>query len=154
VSQPHRSFGRSPETSERRTRRAWWIFAGSFFVLGLISVFRFAIDPSPTDVLVVVLMVIIRRRLPGKPIPGERRAWFRVVGVSAGLFVLLTVLWRFAPAASGRFQEAAWLAAVIIGSTAAYVSCNAALGSDEVRLARGALAGRWRRSSLRREKRR
>ena len=59
VSQPHRSFGRSPETSERRTRRAWWIFAGSFFVLGLISVFRFAIDPSPTDVLVVALMVII-----------------------------------------------------------------------------------------------
>ena len=59
MSQPHRSFGRSPETSERRTRRAWWIFAGSFFVLGLISVFRFAIDPSPTDVLVVVLMVII-----------------------------------------------------------------------------------------------
>ena len=42
----------------------------------------------------------------------------------------------------------------IIGSTAAYVSCNAALGSDEVRLAWGALAGRWRRSSLRREKRR
>jgi hypothetical protein len=34
VSQPHRSFGRSPETSERRTRRAWWIFAGSFFILG------------------------------------------------------------------------------------------------------------------------
>ena len=59
MSQPHRSFGRSPETSERRTRRAWWIFAGSFFVLGLISVFRFAIDPSPTDVLVVALMVII-----------------------------------------------------------------------------------------------
>jgi putative peptidoglycan lipid II flippase len=102
----------------------------------------------------VVLMVIIRRRLPGNPIPGERRAWFRVVGVSAGLFVLLTVLWRFAPAASGRFQEAAWLAAVINGSTAAYVACNAALGSDEVRIAWGALAGRWRRSSLRREKRR
>jgi diguanylate cyclase (GGDEF)-like protein len=59
VSQPHRSFGRSPETSERRTRRAWWIFAGSFFVLGLISVFRLAVDPSPTDVLVVALMVII-----------------------------------------------------------------------------------------------
>jgi diguanylate cyclase (GGDEF)-like protein len=59
VSQPHRSFGRSPETSERRTRRAWWIFAGSFFVLGLISVFRLAVDPSPTDILVVALMVII-----------------------------------------------------------------------------------------------
>jgi putative peptidoglycan lipid II flippase len=102
----------------------------------------------------VVLMVIIRRRLPGKPIPGARRAWFRVVGVSAGLFVLLTVLSRFAPAAPSRFQEAVWLAAVIIGATAAYVACNAALGSDEVRLAWGALAGRWRRSSLRRGKRR
>ena len=59
MSQPHRSFGRSPETSERRTRRAWWIFAGSFFILGLISVFRLAVDPSPTDVLVVALMIII-----------------------------------------------------------------------------------------------
>ena len=59
MSQPHRPTSRSPETSERRTRRAWWIFAGSFFVLGLISAFRLAFDPSPTDILVVALMVII-----------------------------------------------------------------------------------------------
>ena len=40
-------------------RRAWWIFAGSFFVLGLISAFRLAFDPSLTDILVVALMIII-----------------------------------------------------------------------------------------------
>jgi diguanylate cyclase (GGDEF)-like protein len=59
VSQPHRPPARSPETSERRTRRAWWIFASSFFVLGLIAAFRLALEPSPTDILVVALMVII-----------------------------------------------------------------------------------------------
>jgi diguanylate cyclase (GGDEF)-like protein len=59
VSQPHRPTSRSPENSERRTRRAWWIFAGSFFVLGLISAFRLAFEPSPTDILVVALMFII-----------------------------------------------------------------------------------------------
>ena len=102
----------------------------------------------------IVLMVVIRRRLPGKPIPGARRAWLRVAAVSAGLCVLLSMLWRFAPPAAGRLQEGAWVAVVVIGSTAAYVACNAALGSEEVRLAWSALAGRWRRSSLRRKKRR
>ena len=29
----------------------------------------------------IVLMVVIRRRLPGKPIPGARRAWLRVAAV-------------------------------------------------------------------------
>jgi putative peptidoglycan lipid II flippase len=101
----------------------------------------------------ITLTVLIRRRLPGKPIPGARRAWFRVAGVSAGMCLLLGALWHFLPPPAGRFAEAAWLAAVIVGSTAAYVACHAALGSEEVRLARSALAGRWRRSSLRRKKR-
>ena len=59
MSQPHRPTARSPETSERRTRRAWWIFATSFFLLGLISTWRLAVDPSPTDIVVVALMVVI-----------------------------------------------------------------------------------------------
>ena len=59
MSQPHRPPARSPETSERRTRRAWWIFAGSFFVLGLIALLRFVVDPSAIDIAVVALMVII-----------------------------------------------------------------------------------------------
>jgi len=67
--------------------------------------------------------------------------------------LLLSALWRFLPPSAGRLAEAAWLAAVIVGSTAAYVACHAVLGSEEVRLARSALAGRWRRSSLRRKKR-
>ena len=60
VSQPHRPTARSPETSERRTRRAWWIFAGSFFVLGLIA------GPPPrgravarSTALVVGLVVVV-----------------------------------------------------------------------------------------------
>ena len=47
-----------------------------------------------------------------------------------------------------------WLATVILGSTALYVSSHAALGAEEVRLAASALLGRWRRSSLRRTGRR
>ena len=42
---------------------------------------------------------------------------------------------RLAPPAAGRLPEGAWVAAIVIGSTAAYVACNAALGSEEVRLA-------------------
>jgi diguanylate cyclase (GGDEF)-like protein len=59
VTQPHRPPARSPETSERRTRRAWWIFAGAFFVLGLIAVLRLVIEPTPTDAVVVALVFII-----------------------------------------------------------------------------------------------
>ena len=73
VSQPHRPPARSPETSERRTRRAWWIFAGSFFVLGLIAVLRLVVEPSPTDALVVALVVIVGFAAD-PPSPGGHRA--------------------------------------------------------------------------------
>ena len=79
-------------------------------------------------------------------------AWLRSAGISAGLCLLLAVVTRFAPAA-GRLAEAR-AAAVIIGSTTVYVAAHAALGAEEVRLARSALVGRWRRTSLRRGKRR
>jgi putative peptidoglycan lipid II flippase len=100
------------------------------------------------------LTLFLRRRLPGKPIPGARLAWFRSAGISAGLCLLLGAVTHFAPPPPSRLAEAAWLATVIVGSTLAYIGCHAALGSEEVRLARSAFAGRWRRSSLRRGKRR
>jgi putative peptidoglycan lipid II flippase len=102
----------------------------------------------------IALALILRRRLPGGPIPGARRGWLRSAAVSSGLCVLLVAVMRFAPPPVGRLAEAAWLAVVIVGSTAIYVGCHAALGSDEVGLARSALVGRWRRTSLRRGKRR
>ena len=99
----------------------------------------------------IALTVLVRRRLPGNPIPGARRAWLRNAGVSAGLCLFLGAVWHLAPPPPGRLAEAAWLAAVIVGSTAAYVGSHAALGGEEVRLAWSALTGRWRRSSLHRE---
>ena len=102
----------------------------------------------------VALTILVNRRLPGKPIPGARRAWLRTAGVSAGLCLLLGAVSHLAPPPPGRLAEAVWLAAVIVGATAAYVACHAALGAEEVRLASSALRGRWRRSSLRRKERR
>jgi putative peptidoglycan lipid II flippase len=102
----------------------------------------------------IALALLLRRRLPGGPIPGARRAWLRSAAVSAGLCALLALVLRLAPPPAGRLDEAAWLAAVIVGTTAVYVGCHAVLGAEEVKLARGALMGRWRRSSLRRGKRR
>jgi putative peptidoglycan lipid II flippase len=98
----------------------------------------------------LVLAILLRRRLPGRSIPGARRAWLRTAGVSAGLALALGAMWQLWPSPPGRLAEAAWLATVIVGATAAYLGCHAALGAEEVRLAWGALARRWRRSSLRR----
>ncbi|HEX2502179.1 MAG TPA: murein biosynthesis integral membrane protein MurJ [Methylomirabilota bacterium] len=99
----------------------------------------------------IALTILLRRRLPGRPTPGARRAWLRTVGVSAGLALLIGAVWRFAPPPPGRLAEGTWLAVVIVGSTAAYVGCHAALGAEEVRLAWSALTRRARRSSLRRK---
>jgi putative peptidoglycan lipid II flippase len=98
----------------------------------------------------IALTIILRRRLPGRPLPGARHAWLRTVGVSAGLALLLGAAARFAPAPAGRLAEALWLTAVIGGATIAYVGCHAALGAEEVRLAWRALVRRPLRSSLRR----
>jgi putative peptidoglycan lipid II flippase len=98
----------------------------------------------------LVLTILLRRRLPGPPVPGARRAWLRTVLVSAGLGLGLWTLWRLWPPPPGRLDETVWLATVVIGATLAYVGCHAALGAEEVRLAWGALMRRSRRSSLRR----
>jgi diguanylate cyclase (GGDEF)-like protein len=58
VSEP--SSPRPTETPERRTRRAWWIFAVSFFVLGLIAVVRLATERAgPIDAAVVGLVLVV-----------------------------------------------------------------------------------------------
>ncbi len=59
MSEPHSQPARPPETPERRTRRAWWIFAVSFFVLGLITVFRLGAEPRPIDAAVVGLVLVV-----------------------------------------------------------------------------------------------
>jgi putative peptidoglycan lipid II flippase len=98
----------------------------------------------------LALMLLLRRRLPGPPVPGARRAWIRTVLVSAGLALALGGLWHVWPPPSGRLAETAWLATVVVGAALAYLACHAALGAEEVRLAWSALSRRARRSSLRR----
>ena len=51
--------GRGP-TPDRRIRRAWWIFAASFFVLGLIALLRVVTDDArPMDWAVVALVLVV-----------------------------------------------------------------------------------------------
>jgi diguanylate cyclase (GGDEF)-like protein len=59
VSEPHSRPARPAETPERRTRRAWWIFAISFFTLGLIAVIRLGSEPRALDAAVVGLVLIV-----------------------------------------------------------------------------------------------
>ena len=47
------------EAPDRRTRRAWLIFATAFFILGLLSVLRLIADPHPLDVAIVALIVAV-----------------------------------------------------------------------------------------------
>ena len=98
----------------------------------------------------LALTLLLRRRLPGGPIPGARRAWLRTAGVSAGLALALGAVDHLWPPPADRLAEAAWLATVIAGATAVYIAGHAALGAEEVRLAWRAIARRWRMSSLRR----
>jgi putative peptidoglycan lipid II flippase len=102
----------------------------------------------------LALAILLRRRLPGRPVPGARRAWLRTVTVSAALALVLSATWQLWPPPAGRLAEAAWLATVIVGAMGAYVGAHAVLGSDEVRLAWSTLAGRrWTTSLHRRETR-
>ncbi|MEO8437410.1 MAG: sensor domain-containing diguanylate cyclase [Chloroflexota bacterium] len=60
MSEPHRPQARPTETPERRTRRAWWVFAVSFFVVGLLTIFRLVVDRArPLDVAVAGLLFIV-----------------------------------------------------------------------------------------------
>jgi diguanylate cyclase (GGDEF)-like protein len=59
VTQPHSPPSRPADTPDRRIRRAWWIFASAFFVLGLISVLRVAVDPRPIDWAILGLVFAV-----------------------------------------------------------------------------------------------
>jgi diguanylate cyclase (GGDEF)-like protein len=60
VSEPTNPPARPDEPPDRRIRRAWWIFAISFFSLCLIAVLRLALDTRrPIDVVLVGLIVLV-----------------------------------------------------------------------------------------------
>jgi len=60
VSEPPDRPSRPTDTPERRTRRAWWVFAVSFFVLGLIAALRLGIERArPIDYAIVALVVVV-----------------------------------------------------------------------------------------------
>jgi diguanylate cyclase (GGDEF)-like protein len=60
VSEPQGRPTRPAETPERRTRRAWWVFAVSFFILGLIALLRLGIERArPIDYAVFGLVVVV-----------------------------------------------------------------------------------------------
>ena len=59
MTQPPDLQTRPADTPDRRIRRAWWIFATAFFVLGLISVLRVAVDPRPIDWAILGLVFVV-----------------------------------------------------------------------------------------------
>ena len=60
MNEPQSPPARPPATPDRRTRRAWWIFAASFFILGLIAVLRLGTERArPIDLAVVGLLVVV-----------------------------------------------------------------------------------------------
>ena len=60
VSEPTHPTPRPEGPPDRRIRRAWWIFATSFFCLCLIAVLRLALDTRrPIDVVLVGLIVLV-----------------------------------------------------------------------------------------------
>ena len=60
VTEPPNPQARLSETPERRIRRAWWVFAASFFILGLFAVVRLGTDrPRPIDWAVVGLVLVV-----------------------------------------------------------------------------------------------
>jgi putative peptidoglycan lipid II flippase len=99
-----------------------------------------------------LLVILLRQRLGGEPIPHARHAWLRIVAVSAALAAGLAALVWLWPPPVGAVAEGTWLAIVIAGAGGGYLVAHRALGSDEARLATDMLGRRWRRSSLRRAK--
>src|SRR4029079_12187192 len=60
VSEPTHPTPRPEGPPDRRIRRAWWIFATSFFCLCLIAVLRLALDTRrPIDFVLVGLIVLV-----------------------------------------------------------------------------------------------
>ncbi len=96
----------------------------------------------------LVLAWLLRRRLGDRPVPGARAGWARTLAASATLALALLVAGWLWPPPAGRAAEAAWLGAMIAGGAGLYLALHLALGSEEARLVRRALARRGARSFL------
>ena len=60
MSQPTTQPARPAASPDRRIRRAWWIFAGTFFLLGLIVVIRLVIVSAHViDWFIAALIVVL-----------------------------------------------------------------------------------------------
>ena len=71
--------GRGRSAEDRQVRRSWRIFAGSFFVLGLVAVLYVAVHPSNIGWLIVGLIVVVgftavRHRIAVQALESGRRA--------------------------------------------------------------------------------
>jgi diguanylate cyclase (GGDEF)-like protein len=78
VTSPHQP-GRRRSAEDRQVRRSWLVFAGSFFVLGLVAVLQVAVHPSNTGWLLVGLIVVVgftavRHRVAVEGLESGRRA--------------------------------------------------------------------------------
>ena len=60
MSEPPGPPVRPPDAPDRRIRRAWWIFATSFFILGLIALFRLGTERvRPLDWVILGLILVV-----------------------------------------------------------------------------------------------
>jgi diguanylate cyclase (GGDEF)-like protein len=59
VSQPTSQTERPVSPPDRRIRRAWWIFAVTFFILGFIVVVRLGVEPAHVIDWVIAALVIV-----------------------------------------------------------------------------------------------
>ena len=71
--------GRGRSAEDRRIRRAWLTFVGSFGVLGLLAIFRVWFEPTRAGWLMIGLLVVvgfaaIRHRLAVQALESGRRA--------------------------------------------------------------------------------
>ena len=69
---------RTGDAEDRRIRRSWFVFAGSFFLLGLIAVLRLGVEPRRMDwfiagLIVVVGLAAVRHRLAVQALEVGRR---------------------------------------------------------------------------------
>jgi len=78
VTGPNNLRERTGDAEDRRIRRSWLVFAGSFFILGLVAVFKLWYDHQRSDWAVAALIVFVgfaavRHRLAVQALEAGRR---------------------------------------------------------------------------------
>jgi diguanylate cyclase (GGDEF)-like protein len=78
VTGPNNLRERTGDAEDRRIRRSWLVFAGSFLILGLLAVFKVWVDHSRSDWIVAGLIVIVgfaavRHRVAVQGLESDRR---------------------------------------------------------------------------------